>query len=223
MQSGGSCKRFHFILSRTQILQQSEFTPCYYQLVTFCASAAFHATSREFPERFDNTITTPVYITIPVERDRKNMYEFPCEDCPRKTFFFAPPVSLELHPAVEFSRLNPLAKSLCFSLRVRGTVYPADPLALGHSAVLQYYDLVSAFSAASAGSGPRGALDPEYSSRGIVVGSIAVPPAVPQRPSASGKAARRRSWPTNTGRGALLSRGWAIERGPSALSLIRLS
>lgn len=87
MQSGGSCKRFHFILSRTQILQQSEFTPCYYQLVTFCASAAFHATSREFPERFDNTITTPVYITIPVERDRKNMYEFPCEDCPRKTFF----------------------------------------------------------------------------------------------------------------------------------------
>lgn len=106
-----------------------------------------------------------------------------------ENFFFAPPVSLELHPAVEFSRLNPLAKSLCFSLRVRGTIYPADPLALGHSAVLQYYDLVSAFSAASAGSGPRGALDPEYSSRGIVVGSIAVPPAVPQRPSASGKAA----------------------------------
>lgn len=135
-----------------------------------------------------------------------------------ENFFFAPPVSLELHPAVEFSRLNPLAKSLCFSLRVRGTIYPADPLALGHSAVLQYYDLVSAFSAASAGSGPRGALDPEYSSRGIVVGSIAVPPAVPQRPSASGKAARRRSWPTNPGRGALLSRGWAIARPKCALA-----
>lgn len=103
-------------------------------------------------------------------------------------FFFAvPPVSLELNPSVEFSRLNPLAKSLCFSLRVRGAIYSADPLVLGHSAVLQYCDLVSVFSEACAGSSPKGALNPEYSSHGIIVASIAVPPAVRQRPSVSGK------------------------------------